>query len=261
MISLSAYFKMFLSEKLMRPGDVLKKFRFDSKRSARGNIVMRWPFFLRRNSFMAIEFGVVAAMAVAFAGNSFVGQNPGDPYSIHGICVEGSTNAPPCPCALLGTANGCKELGAIQIASGVYQNADLSGARIAWAMVRGQWVKLFVDGRDSDQKAAAEAFARAAFKDYGPVRWVRQQHIDVYGKGGDFLVSVDNGRVLQLETEPTLGGDGRTPLVYSNTRDPLNPTLCQGRALKGNYNDGEDSFWMERTNAYFNENMLAGGKI
>jgi hypothetical protein len=207
--------------------------------------------------------GVVTALVVAITGQGVFQQPAAEsPFSIHATFVEGCTcPVLACPCDLTGVSNGCKGMGAILIHSGVYQNTDLAGARIAFSMMRGQWVKVFVDGRDKDQKAAAEAFAREALKDYGPVRWAQPGKVDFVGQGGDYLVTVNDGHVMQMMTEPVIGGDGRTPILHSNTRDRLNPTLCQGKVSKAHYDDGEETFSLEGSNAYFDETMLAAGRM
>ena len=210
---------------------------------------------------LAIEFGVVGTLFFSILGDNFLPRVQDNPYSIHATFVEGCGCPAPCPCELFGTVNGCKGAGGILIQSGVYQNTDLMGARIVFATQRGQWVKIFVDGRDKDQKAAAGAWAREMLQDYGPVRWVRESKIDFIGKGGDYLVTVDDGRVMQLETEPVAGGDGRTALTYTNTRNRLSPTLMQGKTNQGRYDDGEDAFAVRGTNAYFNENVLGTGRL
>lgn len=222
-------------------------------------------FFGRWGAYLAMELGVVTALVVAVTGGDLFQTRPAglpeSPFSIHATFVKGCSCPGPCAGELTGAVTGCKAVGAILVHSGLYKNADLAGAKIAYAVQRGQWVKIFVDGRDRDQKAAAEAFARDALKDLGPVRWVQPGEIDITGQGGDYLVTVNNGHVLQMVTEPVIGGDGRTPIMHTNTKDPLNPTLCQGKTSRAAYNDGEEAFTLEGSNAYFDENMLATGRM
>lgn len=224
-------------------------------------------FVFRERGFrlLAIEFGMVSALFFSVIGGNFMPrpqqQQQNNPYSIHATFVEGCACPAPCPCDLFGVVNGCKGLGGLLIQSGMYQNTDLAGARIAFASLRGQWIKIYVDGRDKDQKVAAGAFAREALKDYGAVRWVRESKVDIIGKDGDYLVTVDDGRLLSLETEPVAGGDGRTALAYGNTRNALSPALFQGKTNKGRYDDGEESFALAGSNAYFNENVLGTGRF
>lgn len=221
--------------------------------------------FGRWGACLAMELGVVTALVVAATGGDVFRARssgmPESPFSIHATFVKGCACPGPCAGELLGAVTGCKAVGAILVHSGLYKNADLAGAKIAYAVQRGQWVKVFVDGRDADQRAAAEVFARDALKDLGQMRWVQPGKIDLTGQGGDYLLTVNDGNVMQLVTEPVIGGDGRTPIMHTNTKDPLNPTLCQGKTNRATYNDGEEVFTLEGSNAYFDENMLATGRM
>ncbi|MEM3079255.1 MAG: hypothetical protein QXF21_02940 [Thermoproteota archaeon] len=58
-----------------------------------------------------------------------------------------------------------------------------------------------------------------------------------------------------LKTELVLGGDGKTPISISNVKNPLHLDLSMGRTVKGSYDDGERSFEIQDTNAYFNEHV------
>lgn len=225
---------------------------------------MNWLKLGNRKVFLAIELGLVVTLAGTLAGRANNSQplgTPGQAYSIHGLFVEGCSCPTPCAHDLIGTPETCKKIGFIQIYSGAWQNSDLSGARIAYVLIPGHGVKLFVDGRDRDQKAAAASFAGTALREYGEVRHVLECKVEIFGKGGDFLVTVEGGNILQLETEPVLGGDGRNPIMYSNTQNRLVPTLYQGRTRQGLYNDGEDTFKMAGSNAFFNEDLLSTGQL
>jgi hypothetical protein len=55
-----------------------------------------------------------------------------------------------------------------------------------------------------------------------------------------------------MMTEPLLGGDGKTPIVHSNTAIG---TVMQARTVKGSFHDGDRSFVLEDSNSYFNESL------
>jgi hypothetical protein len=232
---------------------------------------MKYPLIsTQRSSLFAI--GLIAMIAIVAERNQPTLQivtapaatqpvATTDTYSIHGVFVDGSSCEAPCPYELTGLPHNCQTIGAMLISSGAYQNRDLSGARIAYAAVPGQWIKIYVDGRDREQKDSAAAFARDVLKNYGPVRGVADAKIELMGKGGDFMVTVDEGRTMALTTEPVIGGDGRNPIAYGNTKNPLNPVFYQGRTVRGQYADGDVAFTLKGTNACFNENMMGSGRI
>ena len=116
---------------------------------------------------------------------------------------------------------GCKGVGAHQISSGKYAGDDLVGVKIAHAKVVGQWVNLYIDAKDEKQRAAAEKFGRAAFAAFGPIKEVKAAKIEVSGADGKYTVTVDGGKIMKFETEPMLGGDGKTPIGYTNIKNAV----------------------------------------
>jgi hypothetical protein len=57
---------------------------------------------------------------------------------------------------------------------------------------------------------------------------VHDAKIDINGKDGAYTVKVDGGKIMTCTTEPVLGGDNKTPITHTNTKDALNPTMYQG---------------------------------
>jgi hypothetical protein len=185
-----------------------------------------------------------------------------DDFSVEGMFVDCCSCMPPCPCELTEVAMGCKGVGAHQISSGKYAGDDLAGVKIAHAKVVGQWVNLYVDARDEQQRAAAERFGRAAFGAFGPIAQVKAARIEVSGADGRYVVTVDGGKIMRLETEPVLGGDGKTPIGYTNIKNAVNPTVFQGRCVSASYSDGDKKVTVEKgRNSHFNTRLKSSGKI
>jgi hypothetical protein len=182
-------------------------------------------------------------------------------YNVSGTFVEGCSCSAPCACQLTGLMHGCQGVGAMMLSSGSYKGVDLKGAKIVYAAAPGDWVRLYVDVPNPSQREAAEAFGRAVYTAFGKVEAVKPAKIDFSGDAGKYTIAVDGGNIMQLTTEPVLGGDNRTPLTYSNIHDPLHPTVMQGKTISGAYQDGDRSFSLKDSNAYFNSRMKSKGKI
>jgi hypothetical protein len=182
-------------------------------------------------------------------------------YNIAGTFVEGCSCSAPCPCELTGVTHGCEGVGALMLKSGTYNGVNLSGAKIVYATSPGDWVRLYVDVPNASQREAAEAFGRAVYSPFGKIEAVKPAHIDLTGDAGKYTLAVDGGNIMQLSTEPVLGGDNRTPLTYSNIHDPLHSTVMQGKTLSGAYHDGDRTFTLKDSNSYFNSRMRSKGKI
>ncbi len=157
---------------------------------------------------------------------------------------------------------GCKGVGAHQIGSGKYAGDDLASVKIAHAKVVGEWVNLYIDAKDEKQRAAAEKFGRAAFAGFGPIKEVKAAKIEVSGADGTYTVTVDGGKIMKFETEPVLGGDGKTPVGYTNIKNAVNPTVYQGRVVSATYTDGDKQVTVEKgRNSHFNPTLKSSGKI
>ncbi|MDG6006521.1 MAG: DUF1326 domain-containing protein [Candidatus Brocadia sp.] len=183
----------------------------------------------------------------------------GEKYSVKGIFVEGCSCNLPCACELIGWEGGCQTMAALSLSDGNYDGTDLTGAKIAYAMKPGDWVNIYVDAKDDKQKQAAISFAKGVCGHYGKIGKADNAKIEFSGKDGNFIVKVDDGKILQLTTEPVLGGDNKTPIIHTNTKCKLSPVLMQGRVISGNYSDGERKFELKGGNSYFNTHMLCEG--
>lgn len=175
--------------------------------------------------------------------------------------VEGCSCSIPCTCDMSGVKHGCQGVGAVVFASGTYNGVNLAGAKIAYATAPGNWIRLYVEAKSPQQEEAAAEFGKATFKDYGKLEGVKKASVTLSGKAGRYTLSVDGGRIMELTTEPVLGADKKAPMAYSNVFQPLSPTVMQGKTVKGSYHDGEHSFTLGGTNAYFNGAAKSSGKV
>jgi hypothetical protein len=194
-------------------------------------------------------------------GPQALGDDAKQPFSATGTFVEGCSCSAPCPCQLTGVAHGCTGVGAMAFTGGTFQGQSLAGTKIVYATTPGDWVRLYVDAPNPQQLAAAEAFGRAVYSAFGKIESVKPAHIALAGSAGRYTVSVDNGKIMRLATEPVLGGDGRTPIAISNIHDPIHPTVLQAKTVSGSYDDGDHSFTLKDSNSYFNDRMKSKGKL
>jgi hypothetical protein len=182
-------------------------------------------------------------------------------FGVEGMFVDCCSCRPPCPCEITEVAPGCQGVGVHQISSGNYAGDDLGGVKIAHAKVVGEWVNLYIDARD-EQRAAAEKFGRAAFAGFGPIKQVKAAKIEVSGADGKYTATVDGGSIMKLETEPLLGGDGKTPIGYTNIKNAVNPAVFQGKCVSATYADGDKQVTVETgRNSHFNPKLKSSGKI
>ena len=202
---------------------------------------------------------ILGVIALAHAGTAVAADKL--PFHARGMYVEGCSCSAPCTCQLTGIEPMCQGVNAIVLTGGRYEGVDLAGAKIAFATAAGKWVRLYVDARDSKQHDAAVAFAKAYAKDFGKIEDVKDAKVDVEGKDGKYTLKVDDGKIMSLTTEPVLGGDGRTPLAYSNVHDTLHPTVKQGKTVGGSYNDGGHVFQLKDSNAYFQDAFNTKGNL
>ena len=182
-------------------------------------------------------------------------------FNVQGTWIDGCQCGIPCACEMIGLERGCEGVGVLALTAGRYQKGSLDGVKLAYATKPGDWVNLYIDAPKPEQHDAAEAFGRAVFSAWGKIESVKNAKITIDGKDGAYVVAVDGGKIMSLQTEPVLGGDKKTPLVHSNVENALNPTQFQGRTLKGTYHDGKRSFTLENSNAYFNGKMRSKGEI
>jgi hypothetical protein len=183
-------------------------------------------------------------------------------FSVEGMFVDCCSCRPPCPCEVTEVAPGCVGIGAHQISGGTYAGEDLAGVKIAHAKVVGEWVNLYIEARDEKQRAAVEKFGRAAFAGFGPIGEVKAARIEISGADGRYSVTVDGGEIMKFETEPVLGGDGKTPVMYTNIKNAVNPTVYQGRVVSATYTDGDKRITVGKgRNSHFNPALTSSGKI
>jgi len=210
-----------------------------------------------------IRFGLVAGVALLFAGLSVSGQaaSQKQAFKVTGEYVEGCSCMGVCPCELTGLNNGCAGVGALKIKSGSYHGADLSGVKLAYATVPGKWVRVYVDAPNPSQRQAAKAFGTAVWSAFGKVEAVKDAKVSFAGSAGKYEVAVDGGKTMRFNTVPVMGGDGHAPIAHSNTHDLLNPTFLQGKTIAGSYHDGARSITLKGTNSYFNNHVNRNGMV
>jgi hypothetical protein len=215
--------------------------------------------------------GETGMLAIAGAVGRPAGQDKQDPaspaaakadFNVEGMFVDCCSCRPPCPCEVTEVMKGCKGVGVHQISSGKHAGNDLAGVKIAHAKVVAEWVNLYIDAKDEKQLAAAEKFGRAMFAGFGPIKEVKAARIEVSGADGKYAVTVDGGRIMRFETEPVLGGDGKTPVGYTNIKNAVNPDVYQGRCVFAAYSDGDKKVTVEKgRNSHFNPRLKSSGKI
>lgn len=204
---------------------------------------------------------IVSAVLALAAAAAIANPAAKKAFQAAGTFVEGCSCSAPCPCELVGVKMGCEGVGALAFTGGKYDGVDLAGAKVAYATVPGTWVRLYVDAKDAKQKAAAKAFATAIYSAFGKIEATKDAKIAIGGAGGKYTTTVDGGKVFKLTTEPVLGGDKKTPLVYSNINDPLHSTVMQGKTISCTFKDGNRSFTIKGTNSYFNPGFKSSGNI
>ncbi|MBE7547074.1 hypothetical protein KsCSTR_31080 [Candidatus Kuenenia stuttgartiensis] len=182
-------------------------------------------------------------------------------YHIEGVFVEGCSCDIPCPCELISFNMGCQTVAALSLEESIFKGTDLTGVKIAYATKPGEWVRIYVDAKNEEQKQAAIAFAKIICAAYGKIESAGSAKIAFSGKGGNFAVTVDGGKIMVLTTEPVLGGDNATPVMHTNTKSKLNRVFMQGRVVSASFHDGERKFELKGSNAYFNTNMKCEGYL
>lgn len=178
-----------------------------------------------------------------------------------GMYVEGCSCSAPCPCELVGVRMGCEGVGAFQFDRGTFAGKDLSGVKMAYAVVPGEWVKCYVDAPTAAKRAAGIAMAETAFKDWGTMLKSEAAKIAITGKAGKYTVTVNGGSVMKLTTEPAIGLDKKGPIQISNINSVLHPTVMQGKTVLCTFNDDGKSFEVKGTNAYFNPMLNVDGAL
>lgn len=211
-----------------------------------------------RNAFVASCLVSIAAMLPGVRA----ADEEKHPFEIEGMYVEGCSCKPPCPCELTGVEMGCIGVGAFRFTAGKYLDTSLEGCGFAYATEPGSWVRIYVDAKEAKQREAVTALAKAALREFGTCESVKDAKIEIAGADGKYSLNVEEGKVMSLSTEPILGGDGKTPLVYSNIHNPLHPDVMQGKTVACEYKDDKHSFKLEKgDNAYFHTKLKSAGKL
>jgi hypothetical protein len=210
-----------------------------------------------RTTFSILIFTAVIVLLFS-AGTAAAG---GGKWSVKGTYVEGCSCTGVCGCELTGLESGCQGVGAMVLDGGSWSGTDLTGAKIAYAMVPGEWVRLYVDAKDDAQREAATEFGKNAFKDFGKLDKVSTAKVNLTGTGGKYSMNVDDGNIMSLSTEPVLGGDNKTPITHTNVKNPLNSVFLQGKTIAAKYTDGDKTFELKGTNSYSNPHMKGSGSV
>jgi hypothetical protein len=182
-------------------------------------------------------------------------------YQAVGTFAEGCTCSIACPCAFSGKfGDHCHGASALILSSGMYGGKDLATSRVVWAGHAGQWSYLYV-GAPPPNREAATAFAKTIFGPMGKIEAVKNASVELTGKGGQYRLTIDGGKILELTMEPVLGLDKKTAISHGNTVIPWSPMVMQGRTIKASFHDGDRSFTFEGSNAFFNEAMKSNGTL
>lgn len=200
---------------------------------------------------------ITIALAILAAGTSHAGSR----VQFDGMYVEGCSCAPPCPCEIVGLEMGCQGVGGFVISRGALQGADLSGVKIAYATAPGSWVNCYVDAPTEAKRRAGTALAKAAFGAWGKMGPVRVVPISIKGAKGTYALTVDGGRIMSLKTAPFSGLDPAKPITYSNINSLMHPVVMQAKTTACTFHDGERTFTLKGTNAYYNAKLKVNGVL
>jgi hypothetical protein len=152
---------------------------------------------------------------------------------------------------MVGVNMSCQGVGAMSLTSGHFKGTSLAGAKVAYAVEPGDWVRLYVDARNTQQKQATAAFAKSVFKNWGKLEGVEYAPISIRGSGGWYKLAVNGGRTMQLVTKPVLGRDKKRPIAHTNVSNPLTNTFLQGQTVSGSFKSGKHDFKLKGGNSYF----------
>ena len=183
------------------------------------------------------------------------------PFAVRGEFIDSCSCALGCSCPMGVLEPGCNGVGVIVVKSGKFDGSDFSGAKIAYAVSPGKWVRGYVDAPDAAKAKAASAWAASALAGFGKVEFVKSAHISVSGSNGNYSYAVDGGKIMKASTRAVMGGDGHSPIVHTNLPDPLNNRFAQGRTVSGTYHDAGRAFTLKGSNSYFNDQLNKSGKL
>lgn len=198
---------------------------------------------------------------LALAAATVPGATKAKPFHYTGYYAEACSCSAPCPCEMTGVTKGCLGVGAFAFESGSYDGMSISGCRAAYATGPGEWVLIYVDAPTPAKKKALTAMLTAVLSGFGKVEAVKDAKVALTKRGDHYWCSIDGGRIGNFETTPVLGLDNKTPLKYSNVKDPLHPVVMQGNNVETHFNDGGHSFDLKDSNAFFNGSISAKGSV
>ena len=86
--------------------------------------------------------------------------------------------------------------------------------------------------------------------------------IAITGSGGNYHVTVDDGKVMTYDIEPVLGGDGQTALTHGNTHNAITRTFYQAKSRTLTYRDDLRTIDLAPgRNGYFHDHAESSGSI
>ena len=198
-------------------------------------------------------------MTIALLASAVAMAAPAPDFELVGSYVEGCSCSAPCPCELTGVAMGCEGIGVFDIKKGSFQGKDMSGCRTAYATAPGQYLVLYIDAPTDAKRAAAEGFMKKYFGPFGELKGVHSATIKVTVGAKKQFANVDGGSVMSIESHSVLGMDKMSAMTYSNINSAVHPTVMQSKVVTCSFNDGERSFKLEGSNAYFNPALNSKG--
>ena len=196
-------------------------------------------------------------MVTALVFAAAVAMAPAKTFEFSGSYVEGCSCNGPCPCELTGVKMGCQGIGIFNVQKGAYKGKDMSGCRFAYATQPGEWIEFYVDAPNATKRATCVAFITQYLGPFGKITGTHDAKIKLTVLNNKQYARVDDGKVMGLESSTVYGLDKKNPLMYSNMNDAIHPIVMQGKVSKCFYNNGDKSFKLEGTNAYFNRNIAS----
>ena len=202
-----------------------------------------------------MNFGI---LAIASLG---IGMHSKGALQFTRMYVEGCSCAAPCPCEITGLSMGCQGVGGFAISHGTFEGADVSGVKFAYATTPGCWVICYVDAPTKAKRTAGAALAKTAFGGWGKMGDVKTAAIALAGSHGKYTLTVDCGTTMSPTTEPFFGLDKSKPMTYSNIHSVLHPTVIQAKTVSCKFHDGDKTFSIKGTNAYYNSAIKTQGVL
>jgi len=215
--------------------------------------------------FMPMALGVAVVLGVAgrvAAYESSYGAKPATAqakFSARGVFIDACTCTMPCACTLTGPNMSCEGLGAFSFTGGNFNGQSVAGAKVAYALAAGDWFRLYVDAKDPKVAKAAAALMAKEFEGFGRYEGSTPAKVAISGSAGNYSISVNDGKIMMFTTKAVMGGDGKSPVMYSNAHSKLSPSFKQGTVVSGSYKDAGHAFTLKDSNAYFNEKVKSSG--